>query len=66
MSPPGCPLFPATGAQAKLLRGPFPDPGPHHRQGHSLAIREAIEGLADRAVLLVHATAAKLEGWVAL
>lgn len=48
--------------QATLLRDPFPDPGPHHRQGHRLAVREAIQGLAHR-VVLVRVAAAKLEGW---
>lgn len=50
--------------QAKLLKGPFPDPGSHHRQPHCLAIRETIEGLADRALLLVCTATAKLEGRV--
>lgn len=48
---------------AKLLPGSFSLPGPYHWQGHRLAIREAIKGLADKAVLLV-CTAAKLEGWM--
>ena len=49
---------------AKLLPGPFSLPGPYHWQGHRLAIREAIKGLADKAVLLVCTAAAKLEGWM--
>ena len=41
--------------------GPCPGPSPHQGHGHRLAIAEATQGLADRAVL-VCATAAKLEG----
>lgn len=39
---------------------PSQTPDPHHRQGHRLAVGEAMEGLAHRALLA--RTAAKLEG----
>lgn len=39
---------------------PSQTPGPHQRQGHCLAVGEAVEGLAHRALLA--RTAAKLEG----
>lgn len=53
--------LPATGA--RRLWNPFSDPGAHHGQGHRLAIRKAIEGLADGAIPAC-STAANLEGWV--
>lgn len=48
---------------AEQLWDPLPDPDAHHRQGCHLAIRKAIEGLADR-VIPVCSAAAKLEGWL--
>ena len=39
---------------------PSQTPGPHQRQGHCLAVGEAVEGLEHRALLA--RTAAKLEG----
>lgn len=67
--PPGAPrLFPSSCHRSSRLScsGPSPDSSPHHRQSHRLAIGEAIQGLADRAVLPVHTAAAKLEGGVVL
>lgn len=55
-------LSPSPCYGAKQLWEPFPDPGAHHGQGHSLAVRKAIEGLGDRAIPAC-STAAKLEGW---
>lgn len=62
--PPGVPrLFPSSCHRSSRLScpGPSPDPSPHHRQSDRLAIGEAIQGLADRAVLPVRTAAAKLE-----